>query len=246
MQPPPPPPPLKLQPPLTTTTGRYLAHPDGHTLKIWLESPEIGFPNKPDNYQCSEPKVRGQSARCLFVALMPVMQKVFPADCREAGTSYTAPLHCTVCSQCVRALRCCVMCCCCCCVTLPAAARYDDCPPLRVPKTITHIPIMVKSKRCNTCAPPSLIPLQFCVTLARPPPSATASLPPQTLLQATTPSPSPPHTATPFVTFFAAGEDRSEPGGYFIVHGLEKARASCASAATPSPSPTRSASACWC
>lgn len=42
---------------LLSTTGRYLAHPDGHTLKIWLESPEIGFPIKPDNYHCSEPKV---------------------------------------------------------------------------------------------------------------------------------------------------------------------------------------------
>ncbi len=40
-----------------TCAGSYLAHPDGHTLKIWLESPEIGFPIKPDNYHCSEPKV---------------------------------------------------------------------------------------------------------------------------------------------------------------------------------------------
>ena len=56
MQPPPPRPP---PPPLRalTGTGSYLAHPDGHTLKIWLESPEIGFPIKPDNYHCSEPKV---------------------------------------------------------------------------------------------------------------------------------------------------------------------------------------------
>ena len=41
-----------------TPTGSYLAHPYGHTLKFWLESPEIGFPIKPDNYHCSEPKVR--------------------------------------------------------------------------------------------------------------------------------------------------------------------------------------------
>ena len=45
------------------------------------------------------------------------------------------------------------------------ARRYDDCPPQRVPKTITQIPNLVKSKRCNTCASPALLLLQLSVTI---------------------------------------------------------------------------------
>ncbi len=188
------------------STCRYLAHPDGHTLKIWLESPEIGFPIKPDNYHCSEPKVLANACVCLCLLVFAcvclcllvfacvclcllaaprpaccgccfaasLLLQVFPADCREAGTSYTAPLHCTVCSQCVLFF-----------VVIPrfldaGANRYDDFPPVRVPKTITQIPIMVKSKRCNTCVRPALPILRY-AKLNSVPPADTASRPPPTL-----------------------------------------------------------------
>ena len=117
----------------------------------------------------------------LLFRCVTLLLQVFPADCREAGTSYTAPLHCTVCSQCVLF-----------CVVVPrfldaGANRYDDFPPVRVPKTITQIPIMVKSKRCNTCVRPALPILQYAV-LYSVPPADTASRPPPTLPLVPSPS----------------------------------------------------------